>query len=171
MLASTSSFSCATGLRCAMLGGITLPCPWLASIRAGSAVLPSVHAQMWNYPARVVDSTLTAYRNETQVFVRKKSKTDLDGRVLPMNSIGGFIEDLCFKLGLLVTTRVSTRDKRKARPQRPSRPNTNRCPPSRGKLASGVCRSKYSLRVVESIIAYTIPLCWESLTRRVKVGV
>ena len=64
-----------------------------------------------------------------------------------MNSIGGFIEDLCFKLGLLVTTRVSTRDKRKARPQRPSRPNSNRCPPSRGKLASGVCQSKYSLRI------------------------
>ena len=54
-----------------------------------------------------------------------------------LNSIGGFIEDLCFKLGLLVTTRVSTRDKRKARPQRPSRPNTNRCAPSRGKLAIG----------------------------------
>ena len=74
------------------------------------------------------------------------------------NLIGGCIEDLCFRLGSLVTTRVSTRDKRKARPQRPSRPNTNRCPPSRGKLASGVCQSKYSLRVVESIIAYTIPL-------------
>ena len=52
--------------------------------------------------------------------------------------LGGCIEDLCFRLGSLVTTRVSTRDKRKARPQRPSRPNTNRCPPSRGKLASGV---------------------------------
>ena len=68
--------------------------------------------------------------------------------------IGGFIEDLCFRLGSLVTTRVSTRDKRKARPQRPSRPNTNRCPPSRGKLASGVYWSRYGLRVVESIIAY-----------------
>ena len=34
------------------------------------------------------------------------------GDFIPMNSIGGFIEDLCFKLGLLVTTRVSTRDKR-----------------------------------------------------------
>ena len=41
----------------------------------------------------------------------ERGEADL-GRVLPMNSIGGFIEDLCFKLGLLVTTRVSTRDKR-----------------------------------------------------------
>ena len=114
----------------------------------------------------MIDRYMGFYRTSRLAFeVRKPSRsgsketgeTDL-GRVLPMNSIGGFIEDLCFILGLLVTTRVSTRDKRKARPQRPSRPNTNRCPPSRGKLASGVYWSRYGLRVVESIIAYTIPL-------------
>ena len=35
------------------------------------------------------------YCSTVPTVARKKSKTDLDGRVLPMNSIGGCIENLC----------------------------------------------------------------------------
>ena len=63
-------------------------------------------------------------------------------------------EDLCFRLGSLVTTRVLLPERlKRSTTTKVIAPEHKPLHPSRGKLASGVYRSKYGLRAVESIIA------------------